>query len=414
LKLSGAYEYETDKNNRAKGGQGGSRSASDDRNRFSGAGGAASAGRATPRMGSIEDDLDRFMGSKNAASEDGGGFSGEGTAALSKEIKELDDWTKNGGVDPYEFVTTPQRYPHRDGADLGDNYVAGWTDKHGMYPEALSDKLALPKEAAMRQPEEFSTFFGEPSARHRPMYSRRHLKKRDINRLRKNPRLLKYARKRDAWGRRSPLSRKIRRLNYGTAAKYQRNKFGFPSDILPSTAQLHRQVDPELTNPRMRDVDAKRHDPWANPDVKQRWRKDPDCKESCAWHPVLEDKDKECEAEDCSETCQGDQCGEKVPPVRVCGPLGCEEQQPVVDKADPLKAQLSMGGLDGQADPFGAEAVLGDDREPAIAAALDLGLRSHFRANGGEPIGDSAMRGWQMHNGIDYEAKWDRDGVLDD
>jgi hypothetical protein len=21
------------------------------------------------------------------------------------------------------------------------------------------------------------------------------------------------------------------------------------------------------------------------------------------------------------------------------------------------------------------------------------------------------MRGWQMHNGIDYEARWDRDGV---
>lgn len=65
---------------------------------------------------------------------------------------------------------------------------------------------------------------------------------------------------------------------------------------------------------------------------------------------------------------------------------------------------MSKGGLDGQADPFGAEALLGDLRAPAVAAALDIGLRAHFRSNGGEPIGDAAMRGWQMHNGIDYEA----------
>ena len=125
---------------------------------------------------------------------------------------------------------------------------------------------------------------------------------------------------------------------------------------------------------------------------------------------MLEDKDKECNREYCSETCKGETCGQTQLPVRVCGPLGCEEATPVVHAADPLKKQLSQGAIDGKADPFGAGAILSDDREPAIAATLDIGLRSHFRANGGEPIGDAAMRAWQMHNGVDYEAKWDRDG----
>lgn len=78
--------------------------------------------------------------------------------------------------------------------------------------------------------------------------------------------------------------------------------------------------------------------------------------------------------------------------------------------ADPLKEQLSKGAIDGKADPFGANAILSDVREPADAAVLDLGLRQHFRANGGEPIGDAVIRGWQMHNGVDFEAKWNRDG----
>jgi hypothetical protein len=45
---------------------------------------------------------------------------------------------------------------------------------------------------------------------------------------------------------------------------------------------------------------------------------------------------------------------------------------------------------------------------------IDLGLRSHFRAQGGEPVGDSVVRGWDMHNGVDYEAEWDRDGLHDE
>ena len=59
---------------------------------------------------------------------------------------------------------------------------------------------------------------------------------------------------------------------------------------------------------------------------------------------------------------------------------------------------------DGQADPLGFEAGLGDDEEPAEGLGADIALRSHFRVNGGEPIGDAAMRGWQMRNGVDFEG----------
>lgn len=71
---------------------------------------------------------------------------------LEKEVRDLDDWA--GGVEPDEFVTQPQRFPHRDGADLGDNYIGlQYSDKHGDYPGAVSDRLVLPSQARQRMPE---------------------------------------------------------------------------------------------------------------------------------------------------------------------------------------------------------------------------------------------------------------------
>ena len=66
---------------------------------------------------------------------------------------------------------------------------------------------------------------------------------------------------------------------------------------------------------------------------------------------------------------------------------------------------------DGHADPFGVNDVFDDDQEPGEASILDEALHSHFRHPGGEPIGDSALRGWNMHNGIDYESKEDFDAI---
>ena len=58
--------------------------------------------------------------------------------------------------------------------------------------------------------------------------------------------------------------------------------------------------------------------------------------------------------------------------------------------------------------------ALDDDKVPAEAAVADELLRSHWRVMGGEPIGDAALRGWQMHNGVDFESEFDRDGVHDE
>ena len=50
-----------------------------------------------------------------------------------------------------------------------------------------------------------------------------------------------------------------------------------------------------------------------------------------------------------------------------------------------------------------------------------LGLEADIRCptclpqtNTGEPLGDAFLRGWDMHNGGDYEAEWDRDGKHDE
>ena len=67
-------------------------------------------------MGSIDDDLARFLGKGEDGAE------ADKLHKLSAEIHDLDSWSS--GLDPYEFVTTPQRFPHEDGADLGDNYIA--------------------------------------------------------------------------------------------------------------------------------------------------------------------------------------------------------------------------------------------------------------------------------------------------
>lgn len=138
-----------------------------------------------------------------------------------------------------------------------------------------------------------------------------------------------------------------------------------------------------------------------SPKLKQRWRKtDPDCRGSlCVWKPLLEAADKECKKEDCSDACKGDECGETKDPVEVCTGLGCQETTPSSEAADPLAKQLSEGALDGHADPFGLADALDDKQEPAEGVYLDLGLRSHFRTHGGEPVGDAVVRGWDMHNG---------------
>ena len=88
----------------------------------------------------------------------------------------------------------------------------------------------------------------------------------------------------------------------------------------------------------------------------------------------------------------------------MCGPLGCKSVTPKVDAHDPIVDQLSKGGLEGVADPFGVVGTFADDREPVGVADLDAGIHNLFRHNGGEPVGDMIVRGWDMQNGVDHVA----------
>lgn len=47
---------------------------------------------------------------------------------------------------------------------------------------------------------------------------------------------------------------------------------------------------------------------------------------------------------------------------------------------------------------------LGDDRESAAEAELDLGLRSHLREHNGDPVHDMTLVPWGLTNGIDWKA----------
>ena len=41
-------------------------------------------------------------------------------------------------------------------------------------------------------------------------------------------------------------------------------------------------------------------------------------------------------------------------------------------------------------------------------------LKNGFRHEGGEPVGDSLLRGWDMQNGVNAESEFDRDGLHDE
>ena len=247
-----------------------------------------------------------------------------------------------GDVDPNEFVPTPQRFPHADGADLGDNFIGGFSDQHGDEDQDSEDHMVLAKEASMKMPTELSTFFGKARRPVKPMYGRRHLKTEDIDRLRRDRGLLRYADNDFAFGKHSPLNPTLRGVLYGSADPVMRNRYGFPSDVMPSTAQYNRQVSPHERNK----ADTLSRDPLARR-LKQRWRKSPkDCKgRNCIWKSDLEDEDKECVAPDCSEVCKGDQCDDDKIPMEVCGPLGCKDATSTVAAADPLLKQMAEGGL---------------------------------------------------------------------
>jgi len=45
---------------------------------------------------------------------------------------------------------------------------------------------------------------------------------------------------------------------------------------------------------------------------------------------------------------------------------------------------------------------------------VDQALKNGFRNKGGEPMGDALLRSWDMQDGVDAEAEFDRDGMHDE
>lgn len=267
------------------------------------------------------------------------GYTGSSQASidrLDREVKQLDAFASN--LNPNEFVHVPQRFPHKDGADLGDNYIGSMDDQHGDYDES-DDHQALASEAQMKQPAELATFFGPGYTQSRPEFASRKVSKEDLKRISRDPSLRKYANSENSFGKHSPLNPALLKMLYGNVA-FQKNKFGIPADIMPSSKQYQAQVQPRSPRKKRNKLRKK---------MKQRWRKlSKLCVgDQCTWRPVLEDAHKDCNKKDCSEKCKGASCGEKKPPVKMCGPLGCSSTLVTPhDKADdPLYDQFRWGGL---------------------------------------------------------------------
>jgi hypothetical protein len=312
--------------------------------------------------------------------------------ALSTQIRALDPWT--GSMTPNAFAMTPQRFPHGDGADLGDNFVGGMGDEHGEDDEG-DDKTVLASEAAMKQPKEFTTFFGTAAPQPKPLFGSKTAHPYDAKILNKDRGLLPYARQQFAFGHHSPLNPTLRDVLFGTSSRMFNDKTGFPADVIPSVKQFQNQVSPKVP----KGVLSSRI-PWKiSLPVKQVWKE-----KDGIWKPTLVPKHEKCSGKKCSKTCKGSSCGRKNKPVMLCGPLGCKSVAPKVDAQDPIMDQMSNGGLEGVADPFGVVGAFADDEQPLDVAYLDQGIGHMFRQNGGEPVGDIIVRGWDMHNGVDHVA----------
>ena len=313
---------------------------------------AAHHGRA--RQGSLDYDLHKALAGDDYDSEHPDAEFEKKLATLEKSLKHLDEWSRD--IDPSEFVSQPQRYPHRSRrrrsslwrrsrrrsrrrpgdnglVDLGDNWISGFSDKHGEQGSE-GDNVVPVDEAAMR-PSPLSPFlriFSDtaPDDVRKPMYAEHHMPKADAKVLKADKSQLRYANQDDAFGKHSPLEPKMERLLYGDAHGLITDKNGFPSDVFPSTKEYHKQVSTTVTPQMYAEITARHHTPdWAK------------------------------------------------------------------------------GHLDGVPDGLQVENLMSDDVEPAEAVQADAALKAHFRANTGEPVGDFSVRGWNPINMVDYETKWD-------
>ncbi|EKX37412.1 hypothetical protein GUITHDRAFT_116372 [Guillardia theta CCMP2712] len=254
------------------------------------------------------------------------------------------------GLEPNIHNTVPQRYPHKDGADLGDNWISSFDQQH---KDGSGDSYISQRRSNAGSPSsEAETFFGGSDAdRSSPLYRKdARLSKQDKERL-KDERLLQFANSEYGSEHTSPLNPKLLKMMWGDAANYMRDSFGYPADYFPSTRQMKKQ----LMKTTSKDVLQARYDkkkgfPRVTPVVER-------CRRKCS---------------------------------------GC-----------PFK-EIAKGSLNGKADPFGFLGELQDDEMPEKLVARQRNPMNSF-SRFGEPISDAMMKGWDMHNGVDFqrEDEWD-------
>jgi hypothetical protein len=211
-----------------------------------------------------------------------------------------------------------------------------------------------------------------------------------------------------------PLEPWQKSLVFGAGYPYLRNKYGMPSDIVPSTKQYQSQLRNSHFTPSKSKFNEQ-HGKWPNdPGKIYRWRRDCEFQkvagkdQKCPWHFHLEPSAKKCEWPLCSRQ---------------------KKNHWNYKLEDPIEKQLLEGAIQGKSDPLGFANELGDDRcvflcvflrvpmcffgfanelrddrESAAEAELDLGLRSHLREHTADPLGDMALVPWSLTNGIDWKA----------
>jgi len=294
---------------------------------------------------------------------------------LRNELRRIDPHF--GRLDRDEFRVVPQRFPHSDFADLGDNYIGG-------------DTIVSASKARMNQPSEFGTFLGSARMPRKPAFMDKLTPA--LKKAFENKRNLYYANPQFKMGDKYPVTKALKNLEFGSSYSYNRNKYGGITDIFPSTKQYKAQITGSDRFARNQAKNSMMGTKWPKTwKYTYRWRRQCETTKSpttgkmvaCPWKWALELRKKKCKYPLCSHR-KKEHWNHKL-------------------EAD-LEKQLLQGAVNGRADPFGFAQELGDDKESAQTVQMDTHIRSHNREPQGEPLGDGFLNGWQMTNGIDWKA----------
>jgi hypothetical protein len=149
------------------------------------------------------------------------------------------------------------------GADLGDNWISGWSDQHPTeyeedLHEELEDHMASADEATSQLPTLFRTFVNDGEAdegkysrfplcyHHHGYWRRLPVSNAEAQLLLGNTtesyELRKFADCNFAFAKESPLNRSTLDLVWGKGHHYLSDRYGAMVDVYPSTTQVYEQL----------------------------------------------------------------------------------------------------------------------------------------------------------------------------